>query len=74
MHVFTYSQVYIECFYILGRDPGKDNGYPLQYSCREYPMDRGAWQATSPWSHKESDTTEQLTVFHMLSTHATSIY
>ena len=37
-------------------------------------MDRGAWQATSPWSHKESDTTEQLTVFHMLSTHATSIY
>ena len=26
--------------------PGKGNGYPLQYSCLENPMDRGAWQAT----------------------------
>ena len=24
------------------------NGYPLQYSCRENSMDRGAWQATVP--------------------------
>ena len=30
----------------LGRSPGKGNGYPLQYSCLENPMDRGAWQAT----------------------------
>ena len=30
----------------LGRFPGKENGYPLQYSCLENPMDRGAWQAT----------------------------
>ena len=29
-----------------GRYPGKGNGYPLQYSCLEYPMDRGPWQAT----------------------------
>ena len=29
-----------------GRSPGKGNGYPLQYSCLENPMDRGAWQAT----------------------------
>ena len=37
----------------------KGNGYPLQYSCLEYSMDRGAWQATcSPWGHKESDMTE----------------
>ena len=26
-----------------GRSPGKGNGYPLQYSCLENPMDRGAW-------------------------------
>ena len=30
----------------LGRSPGKGNGHPLQYSCLENPMDRGAWQAT----------------------------
>ena len=29
-----------------GRSPGEGNGYPLQYSYRENPMDRGAWQAT----------------------------
>ena len=29
-----------------GRCPGKENGYPLQYSCLEKSMDRGAWQAT----------------------------
>ena len=27
-----------------GRYPGKGNGNPLQYSCLENPMDRGAWQ------------------------------
>ena len=26
--------------------PGEGNGYPLQYSCLENPMDKGAWQAT----------------------------
>ena len=26
-----------------GRFPGKGNGNPLQYSCLENPMDRGAW-------------------------------
>ena len=25
--------------------PGEGNGFPLQYSCLENPMDRGAWQA-----------------------------
>ena len=30
----------------LGRSPGEGNGSPLQYSCRENPMDRGAWWAT----------------------------
>ena len=30
----------------LGRCPGEGNGNPLQYSCLENPIDRGAWQAT----------------------------
>ena len=30
----------------LGRSPGKGNGTPLQHSCLENPMDRGAWWAT----------------------------
>ena len=30
----------------LGRSPGKENGNPLQYSCLENPVDRGAWWAT----------------------------
>ena len=29
-----------------GRYPGEGNGNPLQYSCLESPMDRGAWWAT----------------------------
>ena len=28
-----------------GRSPGEGNGNPLQYSCLENPMDRGAWWA-----------------------------
>ena len=41
----------------VGRSPGGRNGYPLEYSCLENPMDRGTWQATV---HRvaESDTTE----------------
>jgi len=30
----------------LGRSPGTGNGYPLQSSCLENPMDRRAWWAT----------------------------
>ena len=29
-----------------GRSPGEGNGNPLQYSCLENSMDRGAWRAT----------------------------
>ena len=29
-----------------GRSPGVGNGNPLQYSCLQNSMDRGAWQAT----------------------------
>ena len=30
----------------LGISPGEGHGNPLQYSCLENPVDRGAWQAT----------------------------
>ena len=30
----------------LGRSPEEGHGNPLQYSCLENPMDRGAWQDT----------------------------
>ena len=30
----------------LGRSPRERNGYPLQYSCLENPVDREAWQTT----------------------------
>ena len=36
----------------LGRHPGEGNGTPLQYSCPENPMDRGALAGYSPWDHK----------------------
>ena len=29
-----------------GRSPGEGNGNPLQYSCLENSIDRGAWKAT----------------------------
>ena len=40
-----------------GRSPGGGHGNPLQYSCLENPMGRGAWRATV---HRvvELDTTE----------------
>ena len=39
----------------LGRSPGEGNGNPLQYSCLESPMSRGAWWVivhgvTKSWS------------------------
>ena len=46
-----------------GRSPGEGNGNPLQYSGLEKPMDRGALAGCSPWCHKESDTTERLTLY-----------
>ena len=42
-----------------GRSPGKENGNPLQYSCLENSMDRGAWW-TVTHGVAESNMTEQL--------------
>ena len=41
----------------LGRSPGEGKDYPLQYSGLENSMD------FSSWGHKESDTTERLSLF-----------
>ena len=48
----------------LGRSPGEGNGYPLQYSCLENLMARGAWQA------KVHGVTQSWTQLKQLSTHA----
>ena len=41
----------------LQRSPGEGNDNPLQYSCLENRMDRGAWWATVHGVPKESDMT-----------------
>ena len=50
----------------LGRSPGGGHGNPLQYSCLENPHGQGNLAGYSPWSHKESDTAEQLILSFML--------
>ena len=45
----------------LGRSLGEGNGNPLQYSCLENPVDRGAWWATvhgvaKSWTHRVPNT------------------
>ena len=42
----------------LGRSPEEGKGYPLQCSCLENPMDRGAWWATVHGVAKQSDMAE----------------
>ena len=46
--------------------PGGGNGNPLQYSCLENPMDRGAW-CTTVHSVAESRTT-----LHFMTEHSTA--
>ena len=51
----------------LGRSPGGGHGNPLQYSCLENPMDRGAWWATV---HRVAKSQTQV---KWLSTHAPTV-
>ena len=44
----------------------KGTGNPLQYSCLENSLDRGAWRTTVHGGHKESDTTEWPTLTKVL--------
>ena len=50
----------------LGRSPGEGNGNPLQNSCLENPMDRGAWQVTVQ-GHRVGHDSSGLVHTHMLS-------
>ena len=49
-----------------GRSTGEENGIPLQYSCLENPMDRGAWRATV---YKFTKSWTRLSNFHSLMRH-----
>ena len=40
---------------VSGRYPGEEIGNPLQHSCLENPMDRGAWRAAVPGVAKRHD-------------------
>ena len=47
----------------LGRSPGEGNGNPLQYSCRENPMDGRAWWATV---HRVAKSWTRLSDFNLI--------
>ena len=47
-----------------GRSPGEGNGYLLQYSCLENPMDRGVWQVTVYWLAKSQILLKRLSTQH----------
>ena len=54
-----------------GRSPGGGNGNPLQHSCLDNPMDRGAWRATvcgviKSWTWLSDWTLEIATVFYYI--------
>ena len=48
----------------LGRSPGEGHGNPLQYSNLENPPEQRSLAGYSPWGHKESEMTEQLSTAH----------
>ena len=52
---------------VSGRSPGEGNGNPLQYSCLENPMDRGAWWATVHWVTKSWTRLSDFTSLHFTS-------
>ena len=46
----------------LGRSPREGKGYPHLYSRLENPHGQRSLVGYSPWGHKESDTTKQLSI------------
>ena len=52
----------------LGRCPGGGHGNPLQYSCLKNPHGQRGLVDHSPWGHKESYTTEQLSTAQSINT------
>ena len=62
----------------LGRSPGEGNGNPLQYSCQENPMDRGAWRDTVHGTQRVrhdgalSTNTHKHTLLYFMKVHQTS--
>ena len=55
----------------LGRSPGEEHGNPLQYSCLENPMDRGAWWAAVHKVAKSQTRLKWLSVhMHTWTTHS----
>ena len=49
----------------LGRSPGEGNGNPLQYSCLENSLDRGALVGYSPWVVELNMTDQRHLHFHI---------
>ena len=64
----------------LGRSPGRANGNPLQYSCLENPMDRGAWWTTvhgiakSQTQLRDYGTTIANPTFHLFEIKASKLF
>ena len=50
----------------LGRSPGEGNGNPLQYSCLENPMVRGAWQSTVHGVAKSRTRLRNFTIYYKM--------
>ena len=50
----------------VGMIPWRGHGYPLQYSCLEYPHRQTGLTGYCPWGCKESDTTKELSRHHIM--------
>ena len=58
----------------VGKIPGRGNGNPLQYSCLENLVDKGAWWAVVHGGHKELGMTEELNTSHSYCSHADILF
>ena len=71
---FNYIYIYLFTLGFPGGSDGKESacnaggghGNPLQYSCLENPRRQRSLMGYSPWSRKESDTTERLSFIYLL--------